>query len=77
MSDEISAKVDVSGVLKGLGDLANPETLNSLCRSMCVAAGKIFRDEAKIRAPVGENTETHTAGLLRDSIYLAYKTRSP
>lgn len=56
MTDEIAAKVDVSSVLKGLGDLADPKTLNSLCRSMCVAAGKIFRDEAIIRAPTGEES---------------------
>jgi HK97 gp10 family phage protein len=38
----------------------------SLARSMAVAGGTILRDEAKRNAPVD-------TGLLRDSIYLAYK----
>lgn len=38
----------------------------SLARSMAVAGGQLLRDEAKQNAPVD-------TGLLRDSIYLAFK----
>ena len=57
-------KFDVSGVFKGLDRLAEQKT--SLARSMAVAAGKVIRDEAKVRAPV-------ESGRLRESIYLAYQ----
>ena len=55
---------DVSDVFKGLDRLAEQKT--SLARSMAVAAGKVIRDEAKVRAPV-------ESGRLRESIYLAYQ----
>lgn len=61
----IKAGVDVSGVLAGLDKLSN-SSLTSLARSMAVAGGTVFRDEAKRQAPVED-------GVLRDSIYLAYK----
>ena len=57
-------KFDVSSVFKGLDRLAEQKT--SLARSMAVAAGKVIRDEAKVRAPV-------ESGRLRESIYLAYQ----
>lgn len=61
----IEAKVDFSSALAGLERLAG-EARVSLARSMAVAGGQVFRDEAKLRAPV----ET---GRLRDSIYLAFR----
>ena len=57
-------KFDVSSIFKGLDRLQEQKT--SLARSMAVAAGKVIRDEAKVRAPV-------ESGRLRESIYLAYQ----
>lgn len=61
----VEAHAQVGDALAGLdrltGDLAT-----SLARSMCVAGGKVLRDEAKVLAPVA-------TGKLRDSIYLAFK----
>lgn len=65
MTDILQAKADVSGVLAGLDKLSG-EMATHLARSMCVAGGKVLRDEAKLLAPV-------ESGLLRSSIYLAYK----
>ena len=61
----IEAKVDFSSALAGLERLAG-EARVSLARSMAVAGGQVFRDEAKLRAPV-------KTGRLRDSIYLAFR----
>jgi HK97 gp10 family phage protein len=63
--------------LDGLAEVAKQH----LPRSIGVAAGQIFRDEAKARAPVFESTKMEAGanidkppqpGLLRDAIYLAY-----
>ena len=62
----VQAKFDVSQVLSGLENLRSVQ--NHLARSMCVAGGKVLRDEAKVRAPVD-------TGKLRDSIYLAYRDK--
>ena len=60
------AKFDVSNLFNGLDRLEEKKT--SLARSMAVAAGKVIRDEAKLRAPV-------KSGRLRDAIYLAYNEK--
>lgn len=67
--------------LDGLAEVAKEH----LPRSMAVAAGTVFRDEAKARAPVfdgstalkgGANTtKPPLPGLLREAIYLAYSDR--
>lgn len=62
----VQAKFDVSQVLAGLENMKSIQT--HLARSMCVAGGKVLRDEAKVRAPVD-------TGKLRDSIYLAYRDK--
>ena len=65
MADTIQAKADVKSVLAGLSNLSGPLATH-LARSMCVAGGKVLRDEAKLLAPV-------ESGLLRSAIYLAFK----
>ena len=73
MTDGIHAKTDLSGLLAGLDKLAGP-LRESLARSMAVAGGKVLRDEAKLRAPVGtEEGGSIYPGALRDAIYLAFK----
>lgn len=55
----------------------------SLARRMGVAGGKLIRDEAKLRAPVGVAEEKAARqfggslkpGSLRDAIYLAYSNK--
>lgn len=73
--DFFGAGVDMASALGGLNNLGGP-IAQSLARSMCVAGGKLFRDEAKLLVPVGEGkwygTST-TPGLLKSAIYLAYK----
>lgn len=64
MGEFIDAQVDFSDAIRGLERLR--EVRVSLARSMGVAGGQIFRDEAKVLAPVKD-------GILRDSIYLAYR----
>jgi hypothetical protein len=70
------SSIDLSGWEAGLAKLQGPLRV-SLARSMGVAGGKVLRDEAKRRAPVlkpgSEGKDNQQAGLLRDSIYLAYK----
>lgn len=65
MTDAIQAKVDLKSVFAGLDNLAGPLATH-LARSMGVAGGSVFRDEAKLLAPVD-------SGLLKSAIYLAYK----
>jgi len=74
-------KVDFSEVTAGL-DKLGAATKEHLPRSMAVAAGKVFRDEAKARAPVfdgstalkGGSTVTNPRqpGQLQEAIYLAF-----
>ena len=73
MDDTFEFKSDVKSALSGLDRLAG-DMATHLARSMCVAGGKVIRDEAKLLAPVGteEGGSIHP-GALRDSIYLAYK----
>jgi hypothetical protein len=70
-------RVDISEVTAGFAALADMK--ESLARTMGVAMGQEVRDEAKIRAPVlkpeNRGTDNQRAGLLRDSIYLAYDKR--
>ena len=70
-------RVDISEVTKGFAALK--EVKESIARTMGVAMGQEVRDEAKIRAPVlkpeNKGTDNQQAGLLRDSIYLAYDQR--
>lgn len=65
--------------LDGLAEVAKQH----LPRSMAVAAGKVYRDEAKARAPIYDQSDSLMAagvefttpripGTLRDAIYLAY-----
>lgn len=76
----IKANVDFKGAIDGLNKLVGP-VRTSLARSMAVAGGQMLRDEAKARCPVGGDMSTATRnagessrpGLLRDSIYLAFK----
>lgn len=68
----IKANVDFNDALQGLDLLA--AVRHKLARSMAVAGGKVLRDEAKARAPVGE--ESKRPGLLRGSIYLAYRDKA-
>lgn len=85
MPDNTGISFDFKQVIDGLDGLA--ETVRQhLPRSMAVAAGKVYRDEAKARAPVydaadslmgagDELDEPRIPGLLRDAIYLAYSER--
>lgn len=72
----IQAKTDLSDAFAGLDKLAGPLRV-SLARSMAVAAGKVFRDDAKRRAPMGDQGPDEGLspypGALKDAIYLAYK----
>lgn len=73
MADSIQAKLDTSGWDQGLAKLLGP-LRESLARSMAVAGGKVLRDDAKARAPVGTaEGGSITPGLLQSSIYLAYR----
>lgn len=58
-------KFDGSGWDSAIAKLDGPFK-EKLARSMAVAGGTLLRDEAKSHAPV-------KTGLLRDSIYLAFK----
>lgn len=70
----IKANVDFKDALAGL-DLLK-EVRHQLARSMAVAGGKVLRDEAKARAPVGtDEGGSKTPGLLKGAIYLAYKDK--
>lgn len=70
-------RVDISEVTKGFSMLKDAK--ESIARTMGVAMGQEVRDEAKIRAPVlkpeNKGADNQQAGLLRDSIYLAYDQR--
>lgn len=72
----VHAKTNFADALAGLDRLAGP-LKTKLARSMGVAAGKVYRDEAKRRAPVGDHGPDEGLspypGALRDSIYLAYR----
>lgn len=80
-SDGFGADADVASALKGL-DVLNGDLRVHLARSMAVAGGEVFRDEAKARAPVGgdlavaahQHGESNNPGTLKRAIYLAYKT---
>lgn len=66
MGEYVNAQVDFSDVIRGLERLKQVRV--SLARSMAVAGGQVFRDEAKLLAPVKQ-------GILRDAIYLAFRER--
>lgn len=65
MTADSGLKFDGSGWTAALARLDGPFK-EKLARSMAVAGGQVLRDEAKHHAPVD-------TGLLRDSIYLAFK----
>lgn len=67
MVDGIRPTLDVSGWDDALSMLKGP-LRESLARSMAVAGGEVFRDEAKRQVPVDE-------GVLQSSIYLAYREK--
>lgn len=72
----IQTKTDFSSALAGLDKLTGP-LKTKVARSMAVAAGKVFRDEAKRRAPVGDQGPDEGIspypGATREAIYLAYR----
>ena len=68
----IKSSIDMSGWEAALAKLQGPLRV-SLARSMAVAGGQVLRDEAKVQAPIGDMTESKTPGLLKSSIYLAFK----
>lgn len=80
MADGVQGAVDMTEVLLGLDRLGGPIATH-LARSMGVAGGQVLRDEAKLLAPVGGDMsvterlpgESNRPGLLRSSIYLAYR----
>jgi hypothetical protein len=65
MTDGFGAKTDTKSAFAGLDQLTGP-IATKLARSMGVASGTVYRDEAKLLAPKDD-------GLLASSIYLAYK----
>jgi hypothetical protein len=65
MADGFKASADTASALAGLNSLTGP-LATRLARSMAVASGTVYRDEAKLLAPRDE-------GLLASSIYLAFK----
>jgi len=65
MVDGVVARMDFSGLFAGLDKLAGP-ILQHLARSMGVAGGQVYRDNAMAFAPVRD-------GALRSSIYLAFR----
>lgn len=71
----IKANVDFRDAVAGLDKLS--EVRAKLARSMAVAGGKVLRDEAKMRAPVGtdEGGSKNPGGLQR-SIYVAYRDKA-
>lgn len=77
MADVFSAKVDTSGWMALFNVLDGPLKV-SLARRMGAAGGRELRDEAKRRAPVSDgpynpdSRGSHSAGTLREAIYLAY-----
>ena len=68
MADGTKANVDLSSVMQGLDNLANPKMRESLARRMAVAGGRVFRDEAKRWAPVD-------SGRLQSAVYVAFRDR--
>jgi HK97 gp10 family phage protein len=66
-----SLKVDVSEAVAGLDVVEKIK--HKLARSMAVAGGSEIRDEAKRRAPVGQDSKN--PGELEEAIYLAYRDR--
>lgn len=72
----IQAKTDFSSTFAGL-DKLEMMLKTKVARSMAVAAGKVYRDEAKRRAPVGDQGPDEGIspypGATRDAIYLAYR----
>lgn len=68
----IKANVDFKDAVAGLDKLS--EIRVKLARSMAVAGGKVLRDEAKARAPVGtDEGGSKSPGLLQRAIYVAYR----
>lgn len=60
------SKIDLSSALAGLESMRSPKFRESLARSMAVAGGKMFRDEAKRWVPVD-------SGRLKSAIYVVYQ----
>ena len=77
------SKIDVSEILRGLEGLAKAR--ESIGRRMAVAGGRVIRDEAKLRAPEGDEitggyaanfkTGSQAPGTLKRSVYLAYSDK--
>lgn len=79
---EVGIKFDFEEAFKRLDGLAEVAKQH-LPRSMAVAAGKVYRDDAKARAPIYDQSDSlmeagvefttpRVPGTLRDAIYLAY-----
>jgi hypothetical protein len=74
-NDAFSLVTDLRDALAGLDRLKGPIAY-SLARSIGVAAGKVYRDEAKQFAPVGADKwygSSTTPGLLKSAIYVAFR----
>lgn len=76
----MTSKFDVSALFKGLQGLKDES--ESIARRMLVAGGQVFRDEAKARAPEGdeisgaysrrpEKTGSKHPGTLKNAVYLS------
>jgi hypothetical protein len=75
MDEGTTVTTDFSSALAGLDRLAGDMRMK-LARSMAVAGGKVLRDGAIERAPVGTaEGGSIRPGLLRSAIYLAFKNR--
>ncbi len=71
----IKANVDFKDAVAGLDTLS--EVRAKLARSMAVAGGKVLRDEARVRAPVGtDDGGSKNPGGLQRSIYVAYRDKA-
>lgn len=68
MAEKTGATLDMRQWHDALDRLVGPAR-ESLARSMAVAGGRVLRDEARLRAPVGPS------GNLSRAIYLAYRDR--
>lgn len=72
----VQAKVDTSSAFAGL-DKLSLALKTKVARSMGVAAGQVFRDEAKRRAPIGDHGPDEGIspypGAIREAIYLAFR----
>lgn len=66
--------IDMSQIFNGLRKMRSIE--EPVARAMGSAMGASVRDEAKVRAPVGDHADgSKRPGSLRDAVYQAYNAR--